>query len=247
MTGRARDGGGGGACSWLATNKTRVPAPRAVETHPTRLSPYPHPKPPHHPHPPPPQVIAASYFEDEVQKRAVLTRFSVPEAAAVRGSPEAEGVAAALDAAAAAVSAHRGVTLSLSQVAGRASGSLARERGRMVATLRALSRADLNAVLPNVCLAAVLEAGGPPVADVLASRAPSGRLDELGVLARAALVDALQKLGLRGRAQRQAWAAAAILATRGIDLTRVKVRGERERGRAVLFGTRFAEIESIFF
>lgn len=120
------------------------------------------------------QVIAASYVEGHVQKHAVLTRFSVPEAAALRGSPEAEGAAAALDAAAAAISARRGITLSLSQVVGRASGSLARERAKMVTLLATAPRSDLNHALPTCHLAAVLESGGSAVVALLTSHAPGG-------------------------------------------------------------------------
>jgi len=164
------------------------------------------------------QVVAASCAEDEFQKKVALTRFSAPEARALRGSPEAEGAAAALDAAAAAVSRHRGLTLSASQLLGRANGSLARERARMAASLRAAPRADLNVILPTVNLAALLEAGGAAVTDILAH----DRLPDLGVLARAALVDALQKVGLRHRPRRQAAAARVLLDTKGLDLTRVK-------------------------
>ena len=130
------------------------------------------------------------------------------------GSPEAEGLAAAVSASADAISRHRGLTLSASQVLARVAGGLARERGRILAALAGCSRVELNHVLARVNLAALLEVSGARVVDLLALPAPAGRLDDLGVLARAAVVDALQKArkagGQGGRAGglggRAAWA-----------------------------------------
>lgn len=42
------------------------------------------------------------------------------------------------------------------------------------------------------------------------------------MLCRASLLDALQKLGMRWRRQRQLWACSLILETKGHDLTRLK-------------------------
>ena len=181
------------------------------------------------------QIIAASYVEDEVQKTVYLTRFSVGEGSGgpgegglrgggggssssssllPRGSPEAEGKAAALDAAATTISRHRGVTLSASQALARVGGGLSRERARILEVLAGCdSRAELNFVLSRVNLPALLEAAGGDsrVAELLTSHPPRGRLPDLSVLSRAAFVDALQKLGMRHRPKRQGWAATVLL------------------------------------
>ena len=204
------------------------------------------------------QIIAASYVEDEVQKTVYLTRFSVGEGSGGsfgdggggsgsgsshgsinrRGSPEAEGKAAALDAAAAAISRHRGVTLSASQALARVGGGLSRERARILEVLAGCdSSAELNFVLSRVNLPALLEATGGDgrVAELLTSHPPRGRLPDLSVLSRAAFVDALQKLGMRHRPKRQGWAAAVLLVREcfffisNIDLDNNKASSLRRR------------------
>jgi len=204
--------------------------------------------------PPPPvfpsfcQILAASWVEDEVQRQA-LTPFCPPEAIALKGSPEAEGAAAAVAAAVAAISRFRGPTMSASQVVSRAAGGLARERGRIYAILAAAPRPGLNHILARTNLAALVEVAGARTVELLATpgggggsegkkkaaagdgappaaplpaAAGTGRLDDLNVLSRAALVDALQKVGLRHRPRRQRWVVAVIKHTRGADLTRLK-------------------------
>jgi hypothetical protein len=221
------------------------------------------------------QILAASWVEDEVQRQA-LTPFCPPEALALKGSPEAEGAAAAVAAAVAAISRFRGPTVSASQVVARAAGGLARERGRIHAILASAPRPGLNHILARTNLAALVEVCGARTVDLLASpgsgggggggvkdgrgqasatgsppptgpaddgpstSAPAttttthphpythhshhahGRLDDLNVLSRAALVDALQKVGLRHRPRRQRWVVSVITHTHGADLTRLK-------------------------
>ena len=192
-------------------------------------------------------------MEDEVQRQA-LTPFCPPEAVALKGSPEAEGAAAAVAAAVAAISRFRGPTVSASQVVARAAGGLARERGRIFAILAAAPRPGLNHILARTNLAALVEVAGARTVELLATpggggghgreggkkggaaggggdKQPphpppppgsTGRLDDLNVLSRAALVDALQKVGLRHRPCRQRWVVSVITHTAGADLTRLK-------------------------
>ena len=180
------------------------------------------------------QILAASWVEDEVQRQA-LTPFCPPEAVALKGSPEAEGAAAAVAAAVAAISRFRGPTVSASQVVARAAGGLARERGRIFAILAAAPRPGLNHILARTNLAALVEVAGARTVELLATTArkeggdaaggdasTGGRLDDLNVLSRAALVDALQKVGLRHRPRRQRWVVSVIKHTKGADLTRLK-------------------------
>lgn len=88
--------------------------------------------------------------------------------------------------------------------------------------LASLSTVELNYVLATINVSALLDVAEAHVLKLLTD--PKRRLHELGVLQRAALIDALQKIGLRYQPERQRAAANIVLATAGAELSQLKVR-----------------------
>ena len=77
---------------------------------------------------------------------------------------------------------------------------------------------ELNYILCAINVAAMVEVASNATVELLVG----DKLPLLSTVSRAALVDGLQKLGLRYRPQRQAWARDVIVRTLGIDLTHFK-------------------------
>ncbi|KAK9825469.1 hypothetical protein WJX81_006378 [Elliptochloris bilobata] len=163
-------------------------------------------------------VFAASWVEDEVQKSFTLTPFRSPAIANVRGSPEAEGKAELIDAVVASITRWQGYTGGVSRIVSRVAGSLRKYRSAIHEVLRGADKVELNYLLVRVNAAALVEVVGRATMDELTGP----RLSDLSVLSRAALLDALQKVGMRHRPMRQRWALALLRATAGADLTRLK-------------------------
>lgn len=98
------------------------------------------------------------------------------------------------------------------------SGTTRRLQLSLHSILSAASQKELNYILCAVNMAATIEVMSNHTMDMLVFE----KLPLLCTEARAALVDGLQKLGLRYRPQRQAWAREVILHTTGINLTHFK-------------------------
>lgn len=87
--------------------------------------------------------------------------------------------------------------------------------------LASLSTSELNYVLATINVSALLDVAEAHVLKLLTD--PKRRLHELGVLQRAALIDALQKIGMRYQPERQRAAANIVLSTAGAELSQLKV------------------------
>ncbi|KAK9810420.1 hypothetical protein WJX72_010416 [[Myrmecia] bisecta] len=164
-------------------------------------------------------VIAASIVEDTSNSNN-LTPFSAKAAATVQGSPEAEGKADLVMATVAKITLGRAYTADMSQLLSRMSGRLAKQRASLHEVLRTAEADELNYILVTINMAAFVEVAKQDTMTMLCS--PDHRLPHLTTLSRAALVDALQKVGLRYRTQRQCWARNICLSTHGTQLTQLK-------------------------
>ncbi|DBA92139.1 hypothetical protein WJX77_008470 [Trebouxia sp. C0004] len=165
-------------------------------------------------------VVIASYAEDEIQNRYYLTPFPVKAATDVPGTPEAQGKADYVSSLVAEINHRKGFTAGLSQVLARAAGSLSKRRTALHQVLAEAETEELNFIVLNINCSALAEVVSRPTMDMLTGS--DQRLPELHVLARAALLDALQKVGMRWRPMRQRWASNILLSTHGRELTRLK-------------------------
>ncbi|BDA41955.1 hypothetical protein COCOBI_02-7530 [Coccomyxa sp. Obi] len=165
-------------------------------------------------------VLAASLVEDRVQANLFMTPFRSPAISTITGSPEAQGKAELLMAVISSINKWQGYTVGASRVVSHVAGSLSKHRKIIHEVLSGCSTMDLNYVLLNVNTAALVEVSGRHTMEMLTS--PQQRLPELRIVTRAALVDALQKVGMRHRPSRQRWATEILKATKGTDLTRLK-------------------------
>ena len=166
-------------------------------------------------------VLAASVVEDEVLKRSGLTPMNIEATQALRGryrTPEAQGKAERLMDIVGAITRGKGITAGTRQMYSRLSGSTVRNQRNMNALLQGTSPQELNFILCAVNAAALVDVLHASTVEMLIRE----RLCDLSTIARAVLVDALQKVGLRYRPQRQYWARDIIVATKGIELTHLK-------------------------
>lgn len=112
----------------------------------------------------------------------------------------------------------KGYTAGTKQLVSRVSGATRRLQRSLHTVLVQATIQELNYILCAVNVAAMIEVATTETLDTLCD----DKLPVLGTTARSALVDGLQKLGLRYRPQRQAWARTVILQTKGIELTNFK-------------------------
>ncbi|KAK9909002.1 hypothetical protein WJX75_005921 [Coccomyxa subellipsoidea] len=165
-------------------------------------------------------VMAASFVEDRVQANLFMTPFRSPAISTITGSPEAQGKAELLMAVISSINKWQGYTVGASRVVSHVAGSLSKHRRIIHEIVSGCSTMDLNYVLLNINTAALVEVSGRHTMEMLTS--PQQRLPELRIVTRAALLDALQKVGMRHRPSRQRWATEILKATKGTDLTRLK-------------------------
>jgi hypothetical protein len=100
----------------------------------------------------------------------------------------------------------------------RVSGTTDRLQRGLHRVLASASDRELNYILCAVNVAAVVEVAQHATMELLVGQ----RMGALTTVARAALADGLQKLGLRYRPRRQAWVRDVMVATTGLDLTHFK-------------------------
>eukprot|EP00887_Chlorella_sp_A99_P001892 scaffold18.g1892.t1 len=112
------------------------------------------------------------------------------------------------------ISRGRGYTLGAKQLVGRVSGTTARLQRTLRRVLEGAEEDELNYLLCTINCPAMVEVCGHATMDLLVRE----RLPELTTVARAVLVDALQKLGLRYRPRRQQWARDVLVNTHGLQL-----------------------------
>ena len=116
-----------------------------------------------------------------------------------------------------AITRGKGYTAGTKQLVSRVSGATKKLQRGLHRVLQVASKEELNFIICSVNVAAVLE-----VANDKTIKMVVGRCDILETVSRAAVVDGLQKIGLRHRRQRQEWARDIILRTKGIQLTYFK-------------------------
>lgn len=133
-------------------------------------------------------------------------------------TPAAQGLAERVMDLVAAVTRGQGYTAGTVQLLGELRGTTRRLRAGLHAALAGAGADELNYVLTAVNAPALLEVVAPETVTVLVR----GRVAALTTVSRSVLVDAFQKLGLRHRTSRQAAVRDVLLATRGLDLTRLK-------------------------
>ncbi|KAL4427949.1 hypothetical protein ABPG75_002038 [Micractinium tetrahymenae] len=166
-------------------------------------------------------IMAASMIEDEVVKTKGLTLLDIESTSRLRArlrTPEAQGKAERLMDIVSTISHGRGATLGARQLWARMSGTMRRLRRIMHALLQQAEADELNYILCTINAPAMVEVCSRSTMDLLTRE----RLPELATETRSVLIDALQKIGMRYRPLRQAWAANVLLATRGLELTLLK-------------------------
>ncbi|KFM25985.1 hypothetical protein F751_3623 [Auxenochlorella protothecoides] len=166
-------------------------------------------------------VLAASVVEDEVSKArglVILDNEACRRQRAALRTPAAQGLAERVMDLVAAVTRGQGYTAGTVQLLGELRGTTRRLRAGLHAALAGAGADELNYVLTAVNAPALLEVVAPETVTVLVR----GRVAALTTVSRSVLVDAFQKLGLRHRTSRQAAVRDVLLATRGLDLTRLK-------------------------
>lgn len=166
-------------------------------------------------------TLAASVVEDEVSKKLGLTMLNIEATQRLRAalrSPEAQGKAERVMDIVSSISRGRGYTLGAKQLVGRVSGTTARLQRTLRRVLEGAEEDELNYLLCTINCPAMVEVCGHATMDLLVRE----RLPELTTVARAVLVDALQKLGLRYRPRRQQWARDVLVNTHGLQLTYLK-------------------------
>lgn len=116
-----------------------------------------------------------------------------------------------------AITRGKGYTAGTKQLVSRVSGATKKLQRGLHRILQVASKDELNFIVCSVNVAAVLEVANDKTIKMLV-----GKCDVLETVSRAAIVDGLQKIGLRHRRQRQEWARDIIVRTRGIQLTYFK-------------------------
>ncbi len=167
------------------------------------------------------QVLAASVVEDEVVKKTGLTPLNVEATQRLRAAyrtPAAQGRAERVMDAVVAITRGKGYTAGTKQLVGRVSGKTLRLQTALHDALADAAPRELNYVLCAVNVAAMVEVASRATVDMLVAE----RLKDLTTVARAALADGVQKLGMRYRPRRQAWVRDIMLGTAGLDLTHFK-------------------------
>jgi hypothetical protein len=112
----------------------------------------------------------------------------------------------------------KGYTAGTKQLVSRVSGTTKRLQRALYSIFSLSTPLELNYILCAINMAATVEVADQATMQLLIK----DKLPLLSTIARAALVDGLQKLGLRYRPQRQLWARDVILETHGLDLTHFK-------------------------
>lgn len=164
-------------------------------------------------------VILASLAEDELQKQRHLRPFTSPSIGTVHGTPEAEGKAEYLTSVIDTINEWQGSTIGLAKLFSLARGKLQRHRHGIREVLSSSNADDLNYILLHVNCAALLEVADAAIMPLLVSKP---RLRQLSTLSKAALLDALQKVGMRHRRSRQLWARDLVCCTTSGNLSRLK-------------------------
>ena len=166
------------------------------------------------------QVVAASVVEDEYRKKTGLTPMDIEGSRALRmrcRSPQGQGHSERIMDIVNAITRGKGYTAGTKQLVSRVSGATKKLQRGLHRVLQVASKDELNFIICSVNVAAVLEVANDKTIKMLV-----GRCDILETVSRAAIVDGLQKIGLRHRWQRQEWARDIILRTTGIQLTYFK-------------------------
>ncbi|KAL4858667.1 Pentatricopeptide repeat-containing protein [Chlorella vulgaris] len=166
-------------------------------------------------------IMAASMIEDEVVKSKGLTLMEIEATQRLRlrlRTPEAQGKAERLMDIVGTISQGRGATLGARQLWARMSGTMRRLRRSLHDLLQQAEADELNYILCTINAPAMVEVCSRATMELLTRE----RLPELTTETRSVVVDALQKIGMRYRPQRQLWAAAVLLNTRGLELTLLK-------------------------
>lgn len=112
----------------------------------------------------------------------------------------------------------KGYTAGTKQLLSQVSGATKRLQKSLDTLLKNASNGELNYILCAVNLPAMIEVAGRSTIDFLIKE----KLSILDTVSRAALVDGIQKLGLRYRPTRQSWVKDIILQTQGFELTKFK-------------------------
>lgn len=112
----------------------------------------------------------------------------------------------------------KGYTAGTKQLVSRVSGTTRRLQSSLHTVLVTSSSRELNYILCAVNVAALVEVARNATVEMLVG----DRLEDLSTVARAALVDGVQKLGMRYRPQRQLWVRDVMVHTTGLDLTHFK-------------------------
>mmetsp|Transcript_5540 Transcript_5540/g.15669 ORF Transcript_5540/g.15669 Transcript_5540/m.15669 type:complete len:757 (+) Transcript_5540:1428-3698(+) len=165
-------------------------------------------------------VVAASVVEDEYRKKTGLTPMDIEATRALRmrcRSPVGQGHSERIMDIVNAITRGKGYTAGTKQLVSRVSGATKKWQRGLHRILQVASKDELNFIICSVNVAAVLEVANDKTIKMLV-----GRCDILETVSRAAIVDGLQKIGLRHRWQRQEWARDIILRTTGVQLTYFK-------------------------
>lgn len=166
-------------------------------------------------------MLAASVVEDEVAKKTGLTPLNIEATQRLRAiarTPEAQGKAERIMDIVASITRGKGYTAGTKQLVSRVSGTTKRLQRALYSIFSLSTPLELNYILCAINMAATVEVADQHTMQLLIK----DKLPLLSTIARAALVDGLQKLGLRYRPQRQLWARDVILQTHGLDLTHFK-------------------------
>jgi len=166
-------------------------------------------------------VLAASVVEDEYRKKTGLTPMDIEATRIVRQkyrSPSGQGHSERIMDIVNAITRGKGYTAGTKQLVSRVSGVTKRLQKGLHKILQTAEREELNFILCSVNVPAMLDVASTKTVTLLVNT----RLKDLETVSRAAIVDGLQKIGLRHRRQRQEWARDVILQTKGIQLTYFK-------------------------
>lgn len=165
-------------------------------------------------------VLAASVVEDEYRKKTGLTPMDIEATRFVRQkfrSPTGQGHSERIMDIVNAITRGKGYTAGTKQLVSRVSGATRKLQKGLHRIIMSADRNELNFIICSVNVPAVLEVANSKTIKMLV-----GRLKDLETVSRAAIVDGLQKIGLRHRRQRQEWARDIILQTKGLQLTYFK-------------------------
>lgn len=165
-------------------------------------------------------VLAASVVEDEYRKKTGLTPMDIEATRLVRHryrSPTGQGHSERIMDIVNAITRGKGYTAGTKQLVSRVSGATRKLQKGLHRIIMSADREELNFIICSVNVAAVLEVANSKTIKMLI-----GRMNDLETVSRAAIVDGLQKIGLRHRRQRQEWARDIVVQTRGLQLTYFK-------------------------